>query len=438
MKHRTITHALLLLFVFCFPSLAFAQEPTEENFSKFMDRRIRLNVQSRIDQTDPTKQAEPPAAAANSTSLVERSSAPDLLGFGLDFLNLSDSAAGDKKSATPKTMTFSAYALKSALSSQDPLDPQIYNRDRKWRSVSFTLGYEVPENSNTRDPVFGIKWLAHNGRDVSNDKNLAEIKKIQTALDAASQGSAAIADEARIFLFTALKKRGLLTELKRDGKLITDITTQEDFEGALADQKVFPVIRDSLTAEEKNTIDQIILKHLRAFINLNRVTKSVVDTIRSRPQLALEFVTKQRKGSRPDEYSAMLTFDKGMGTSSITLNGSFMFNNNRTGRDSRGGKFAAAFHLPLQAFRPLGYSDPLQLSLEADATSMTNMTPMYRGQAKLTIPIALLPGMEIPISVSVANRTEFVKEKEVKGKFGFTFDLSKTLKAFRDTFQRIE
>ena len=73
------------------------------------------------------------------------------------------------------------------------------------------------------------------------------------------------------------------------------------------------------------------------------------------------------------------------------------------------------------------------LSIEALASGATGETPMYTAQAKLTIP--LLPGFDIPISVSVANRSKFIKETEVKGRFGFTFDVSKALKALRDNFQ---
>ena len=123
-----------------------------------------------------------------------------------------------------------------------------------------------------------------------------------------------------------------------------------------------------------------------------------------------------------------------MGTNSITLNGSFVFKKSQMGNDSKGGKFAAAVHLPLQGFKPLDYKDPVLFSLEANATGMTGQSPMYVAQAKLTIP--LMPGVEIPISVSVANRSELIKEMEVKGKFGFTFDLNKALKALRDNFQK--
>ena len=119
-----------------------------------------------------------------------------------------------------------------------------------------------------------------------------------------------------------------------------------------------------------------------------------------------------------------------MANNGITINGSFMATKTPAGKNSRGGQFAAALHMPLNGFKPLGYKDPLLLSVEANGTGMTGATPMFKAQAKLTIP--LLPGMDLPISISVANRSEFIKEKEVKGKFGFTFDLGKVLTAFRD------
>lgn len=421
MKYKTIKSALLVLFVLSFSHVAVGQ-----NMSAYLDTRIKATVKARIEQTDTTKQSAPPAATGNSTSLVERSSAPDLLGFGLDFLNLSD-ASGSKKSATPKTVTFSAYALKSLLASEDALDPEIYNKNKNWRSVSFTVGYDVPENTNDRDPVIGFKWLALDGRDVSNTQNQNEIGTVQAALNPASVAFSNIAQEVELYLFS---------RLKTNARLPADVATLEDFEGTLASPTEFQKLLGSLTDDEKKSIDGIISKRISAFVNLNTVTKNAVKTIRTRPQLALAFTTTQRKGGRPDEYNGVLTFDKGMGTNMISMNGSFIFKKNPLGEDSKGGKFAAAIHLPLQAFKPLDYKDPLLFSLEADATGMTGTAPIYKAQAKLTIP--LLPGMEIPISVSVANRTEFVKEKEVKGKFGFTFDISKALKAFRDGFQPTE
>lgn len=420
MKSKITKTALLILVTFCLTTLAAGQG---RDLSEYIDKRKDEAVKARIDETDPTKQSNPPAATGNSTSLVERSSAPDLFGLGMDFLKLSDSST-DKKSATPKSITFSAYALKSLFANEDPLDPAIYNRNRKWRSVSFTLGYDVPENTDDREPIIGIKWLAFNGRDVSSSRNQTQIHAVETALGSGGIAFNQIQREVTVNLFASLKNRGALP---------AGVTKLEEFETAVADQSVFPGILTSLTEDEKKAIDATIAKRLSAFVNLQLVTRNAVKTIRSRPQLALQFLTTQRKGIRPDEYSGLVSYDKGMGANSISLNGSFLYKNNRIGKDSKGGTFSAAIHMPLRGFRPLDYKDPLLLSIEAVAAGATGESPKYTAQAKLTIP--LLPGFDLPISVSVANRSEFIKETEVRGRFGFTFDISKALKAFRDNFQ---
>jgi hypothetical protein len=52
------------------------------------------------------------------------------------------------------------------------------------------------------------------------------------------------------------------------------------------------------------------------------------------------------------------------------------------------------------------------------------------GQLKLTVPIKGL-GIRLPISLTFANRTELIKEKEVRGNFGFTFDLDTIFAKFK-------
>jgi len=47
---------------------------------------------------------------------------------------------------------------------------------------------------------------------------------------------------------------------------------------------------------------------------------------------------------------------------------------------------------------------------------------MLIGQAKLTIPVKG-SGVKIPISFSIANRTELIKEQDIRGNIGITFDL---------------
>jgi hypothetical protein len=51
------------------------------------------------------------------------------------------------------------------------------------------------------------------------------------------------------------------------------------------------------------------------------------------------------------------------------------------------------------------------------------------GQLKLTIPVRGT-AFKIPLSVSFANRTELIQEREVRGNFGFTFDLDSIFAKF--------
>ena len=56
------------------------------------------------------------------------------------------------------------------------------------------------------------------------------------------------------------------------------------------------------------------------------------------------------------------------------------------------------------------------------------------GQVKLTIPIGQ-SGIKMPFSITFANRTELVREREVRGNFGFTFDLDTLFARFKSFSQ---
>jgi hypothetical protein len=101
-------------------------------------------------------------------------------------------------------------------------------------------------------------------------------------------------------------------------------------------------------------------------------------------------------------------------------------------------KATAQYDIPLGTFQSYG---PFVFSLAGryefipnDTLSpggvITGTTPataaasgnMFVGQAKLTIPVRGT-GVRIPFSISAANRSELIKEKDVRGNFGITFDL---------------
>jgi hypothetical protein len=61
-----------------------------------------------------------------------------------------------------------------------------------------------------------------------------------------------------------------------------------------------------------------------------------------------------------------------------------------------------------------------QVKVNGVAVSRTGGIDFF--QSKLTVPVKG-SGVKIPISFTVANRTELIKEKEVRGTIGVTFDL---------------
>ena len=103
-------------------------------------------------------------------------------------------------------------------------------------------------------------------------------------------------------------------------------------------------------------------------------------------------------------------------------------------------KATAQYDIPLgtfQSYGPFVFSlasryefvpnDTLSPGGTITGTSATPMTAaphghLVVGQAKLTIPVKG-SGVKIPFSISAANRTELIKEKDVRGNIGITFDL---------------
>jgi hypothetical protein len=123
----------------------------------------------------------------------------------------------------------------------------------------------------------------------------------------------------------------------------------------------------------------------------------------------------------------------------LTFNGIFNYTDSKITGDSRGGTFATELQIPLNFMDQLGDRVPWTFSFAASGKWMTHDSPTYQGQAKLTIPVPRMPGLEMPISVSFASRSDLLagKESKVKGRIGFTFDLARLLTAFKNQIPKL-
>jgi hypothetical protein len=188
---------------------------------------------------------------------------------------------------------------------------------------------------------------------------------------------------------------------------------------------------DLVSEEAVNAITDFAAKNKTYIEKKNEL----MDNIAKGKILALDY-TNKREINAPD--TSTFNFIAGTGTAGrvdLTANGSFTFFHSRPLAASltaprpgtfRDFQFAGQLTVPFRSGFDLWFSGRFERLLE-DATTFGGGTipdtkgNIAIGQFGLNIPIKSL-GIKFPVSFTFANRTEFVKEKEVRGNFGFTFN----------------
>lgn len=478
--------------------------PNGPSLNAELNAKIRSKV--RVDQTDNTKQTDVPSLSGSSATLVDQSSASDLIGLAANFAGLSASSNDNQPDPSSVSVTTNAYSLVAALNRVDPLNPVFYDQHRNWRKLSFTLGYDdedLPDGTKQRAKIFGSKFMFLNRRDPSREKFEGPIKTITSRLLTATAefgdlsgrvlghffrmetvrqnlllpGFKAylVRTKPEVELRLERLRKSLPTALAEDevpkkiaiqetrlqqindmlkymanpanrtldpnlfvlgsNNLPTPSWTFEEnaYQVEFLNQYLGPDYRKNVGEEIANAIDQFVDQQLTqgellAFRNLDESARAAVERIRRAPQLALDFQTKQRRIGI-DEYLGTLVFDYGVADRiNLTLNGSYNYLDSKLiGGDLRGFKFAGQLKFQLNGENLLG-KKPLFFDISTSGSWMNNVDALYKAQGKLTIPIA--DGIEFPVSVTWANRTSLIDEKEVRGQFGFTLDTARLMRMF--------
>lgn len=409
----------------------------QEDLTEWLNRKIKEISSARINQRSNTNQTESPAMSSNSTSLVDQSSVSDLVGVALNLAELSGVSVTDQK-ATSASVTVTAYSVYAGFKGIDPLDPAVYSQHKNWRRVSLTLGYDsekdaVSGDTKDRATMSGIKYMFWNRRDASHPcfwnpklscyNNSMEV--VSKNLEAATGGFSRLFDEIDEYLYGKMANKLSLPELSKAQKQDRDKFRNEQ----LADGPKFQALLALLGPDEVKKLEELIATKLKPFEELQESSIHAIESVRRAPQLSLSVFSKRRK-TGPNEYMAELIFDYGLHPRiNWTANGTFEYKDNKTGPDNRGGKLSTQFSIQVTPERRLEGRKPITFNLSAESTWMTSMTPTYKGQAKFSIPI--LDGINFPVSFTYASKTDLVNEKEVRGQFGFTFDVSRLLAAVK-------
>jgi hypothetical protein len=217
--------------------------------------------------------------------------------------------------------------------------------------------------------------------------------------------------------------------------------TQVEVEKKLKEQ-LAKLPLDKLSPETVAALE-VIADRFGAFVQgrqdvLNKVAKGTIATFE---------VVNKREVSAPDTTNFKGIYETSFGgRADFTFNGSLtIFNKTPAGLNVSGVRdfqFAAQLDHSFR-FGNEANAMPLVLSVSAKYERMMEnaftqagtVAPNTKGdiavgQIKFVIPIKSL-GMKFPISATFANRTELIKEKTVKGNFGFTFDLDSILARFK-------
>jgi hypothetical protein len=377
---------------------------------------------------------EAPTASKGSTTLIEKAKAPDVFSLAMGLVG-AGSKPGEDERAT--SMTVSAFALRASVTGDNPLNPAVYDRYRGWRHWSFTAGRA--EGQNAPDGrVFGVKWLAVDGRDVS--ANRARLEEVSTELTGLGAAATAMLDQAVTFIARALNPDVVAPKPGETPEAVTKRLEEFEVTFAASDlsQANYAATVARLSDEQLAELDGVLTAEALKIASAQAAIGRVMRAMRHAPQLAFSYQALVRPEDADDEHHFGLIFDVGFGSRfSATFNGAFVKTDHKLITDTNAARVAGEMQFDLQQVTSLGAlqrrrsRDPMTVSVAGIGEWYSDDGPTIgKVQIKFTLPMpGVLAGLKIPISATFANRTELIDEKEVRGQFGFTVDLSRIQKS---------
>lgn len=401
-------------------------------------------------QQNPTKQADSPALASTSTSLVDHTSLAD---FATAAMNVAGFGNGSTQSPSATT-TVSGYAIYSAIAVKNPLDPLFYNDHAAWRRITLSVGTDAPatgggstasassgstSQGTTSSRVVGVSYLVINRRDLAtrwDDIQTAAKTDAKTVSLAVANCTSDVTD----VLFSAYGSNFEgLTDTGQQNASAQDVEAQ-----ALNDMlKLKPgkngkKVSELLDADTDTQaqIDAIFRQYAPAFLEASNHIAARVHELQTAPQLSIsgQAAIADDK-TQPSIYRAQLAYEQGaINGFNLTANTSFDYANSpKIGADTRGARAAVDLQYVFQRYKMVDQTrtavpktngrKPASIEFSGEGDWFQSFHPSYVGQVKLTIP--LVAGVDMPLSFSYASSANLLHEAHSLGKFGLTFDLSR-------------
>ena len=394
------------------------------------------------------KQVGSSSGSAGSTSLVSHGSVPSILGLAVEGGALYQAVSGNvvtfrlNPSGLARALTRNSY-----LASGPPADPAVLENafSRISASASFdfskgsTAGTFTAERSQLREASVRIDII--NKRDPRHPSHARNVRRIREAMGPLAEKVNEYFEKVK-----AMPGYDLWVQEKADAlfKASDDASRTAILESA-ADE--FTQMFGS--SSELTEMAEVMVRNIKSYRN---VRNSVFAAIAKSPSVTFEYAFSKLSVSDeilaglpagttlPDLSTARLIVASPLGNrGEASLNASATFFNS-TMPDMRGNlrdlQVAAGFDFRLPELQGIGaptftvaglgvflHQQPFGLKVKI-RDKETDDGPIGVFQTKLTFP-AGKSGARIPLSFTVANRSEFNTETEVKGSIGLTFDLDK-------------
>lgn len=410
------------------------------------------------------------APSAGGPSTAQKGAIPAVLAFAVEH-----GAVAQETNGTKVTFRANPAGVVTALQGNGLVTAVPDQHSAAWRWVSSlavaatfdtSLGPQAGTFAATGQQLaaWSITYQVHNGRARTSAEYGAHWSKL------------ADSDEAKAYLqtatdlFEALSRWPLYKNWQQalvenvtnniDSQLPKDAPATSEELARLAGQfqELVTKAMDSLATALKgqpfpSAVNEALGRYVAALSRVEDRLAGVYTFIAKGPLVTADWTTT-RDPQLPDLYSITGVWEQSLGQSrqdDLTVNGAARFF--RTIPTGAAGRFKS-FDLTAEFTHPLGKlaQVPFVLTLSskyqylpndtvgssADSAAAiasgdavpANGTPLavapkghiLIGQAKLTVPVKGT-GVKIPLSLTVSNRTELVKEKDVRANFGITFDL---------------
>jgi hypothetical protein len=439
MKTRFILS--ILVFSLCHAVQARAQGPvpgcpsSKNAQHRVLASRLADWAEIYLARENPSRQAEAPSIAENSSTLADSANPTDLATLSLN------PAATATNSRTPKSTdlstSFSLAAVVAAITQQSPLGSGFYSTAaaENLRRFSFTATDSFPGQSSATvsqgSETYGLKFRVYPGSGRKQASLFEFFREREDDLNAMNFGEAmALTSNSSVFRQGVAKIRAyLVTQMVTTPAAVgydrgNQFSQQEAQEATASVEKLDEDIECALAAKDRS-LDSL-LEQTAAQLLADPEMSQLVKENQNEPEFSVESSARLSKGTSPNLYRNQLDYGQTfVGTFTNTINLGFDFQNAQTSASQNRNiaRLVEQIQFPFNVYHRDIRKGWLKLTLGGEGDWGSNGPPVYKALGKLTL--TPFPGFDVPIAVNYANRTSGVDRGDIRALIGIAIDFTK-------------